>query len=199
MQKNTQQKMMMSVIALLILSGLFISALQHFVLTLPKQPQHTTKADGIVVTTGGQGRLRTGLDLLQADKAPHLLLSGVGQGITKQMIAQSMTLSSQDKQALRCCVTLEFQAGDTLGNAIATRQWAQTHQVSRFFLVTSAYHMPRATLEFSALMPDKTIIAFPVVAPDLIGKSWYSDWATFKLYLREFLKYSWRRGALIFR
>ena len=182
----------------LIAMGLFVSALQFFVLTLPKQTQKPPVVDGIVVATGGQARLEEGLQLLANKTAPLLLLTGVGEGITKEMIAQSLVLTGDQDKILSCCVTLEFQALDTPGNAIAAKNWSQTNDIQTLLLVTSDYHMPRAALEFTTAMPDRQIIAHPIIAPDLKGKSWYSDWQIARLYSREFLKYSFRRIQLIF-
>ena len=191
--QNLWQTLMMTVASCVILAAIFVSLLQHFVLTLPKPDNNIDIADGIVVPTGGQARLHAGLDLLVDGRAPHLLLSGVGQGITKDMIAQSLALSPSRIAQLTCCVTLDFQAENTKGNARATQKWANDNNLSRILLVTSDYHMPRAALEFGYHLPERTIITYPVSAPDLLGKSWYSDWQTLRLYSREFLKYSLRR------
>lgn len=172
-----------------IVIGLFLSLLQHFVLTLPRAPHSISEADGIVVTTGGQARVQAGLDLLRQDIAPHLLLTGVGEGITKQMIASSLQLSEADQEVLTCCVDLDFQALDTPGNAIAAKSWADRHDIHSYLLVTSDYHMPRAMLEFKTQMPDHIIISYPIRAPDLAQKSWYHDWQSLRLYSREFIKY----------
>ena len=176
-----------------IVIGLFLSLLQHFVLTLPRAPQMIAMADGIVVTTGGQARVQAGLHLLRQDIAPHLLLTGVGKGITKQMIASSLQLSQADQQVLSCCVDLDFQALDTPGNAIAAKSWAKRHNIHSYLLVTSDYHMPRAMLEFTAQMPEHHIVAYPITAPDLAQKPWYDDWQSLRLYSREFIKYMIRR------
>ena len=173
----------------IIMIGLFLSLLQHFVLTLPRAPKTIPNVDGIVVTTGGQARVEAGLQLLRQEIAPHLLLTGVGEGITKQMIASSLNLSEADKEVLACCVDLEFQALDTPGNAIATKSWAERHQIKTYLLVTSDYHMPRAMLEFTKQMPDHIIISYPITAPYLAQKAWYDDWQSLRLYSREFLKY----------
>ena len=181
---------------IIIALALLLSLLQHFVLTLPKTAIIAAPADGIVVTTGGQARLRAGLELLGQGKAPHLLISGVGQGITKQMIASSLTLSPARTSQLDCCVFLDFQAKDTIGNARATKKWADERQIQHIVLVTSDYHMPRAALEMRHHMPQRTITTYPIIAPDLADKSWHSDWQTLRLYLREFLKYTIRRTVL---
>lgn len=184
--------------SVIIIGATFLSLLQHFVLTLPKTPPDLPHADGIIVATGGQARLHAGLDLLARGTAPQLLLTGVGQGITKQMIADSTRLTQRRVEELECCVSLEFEAKDTVGNALATKAWANQRDLKTIVLVTSDYHMPRAFLEFAHHMPQRAIIAYPISAPDLAGKSWYSDWQTYRLYAREFLKYRLRALALLF-
>lgn len=195
--KPPSARLMTLGVIIMIAAAVFFSLVQHFVLTLPRITNNPDGADGIVVTTGGQNRLRAGLDLLSDGKAPHLLLSGVGQGITKEMISQSLGLNSARADKLACCVALDFQAKDTKGNALAAKKWADSKTISTILLVTSDYHMPRAQLEFAHQMPGRMIIAYPVLASDLDGKSWYSDWQTLRLYSREFLKYSFRRAALL--
>ena len=194
------QKLMINSAVLICLLCLFLGLVQHFVWHLPKPLPHdnSLSADGIVVTTGGQARLKAGLDLLSHNTAPYLLLSGVGQGISKQMIAQSFNLSASQRRALDCCVDLDFAAADTMGNARAASIWAKDKNLTSLLLVTSDYHMPRAALEFSHHMPDRRIILYPIIAPDLADKSWFHEWATMRLYMREYLKYIYRRIALIF-
>ena len=187
----------------IIIVAIFLTLLQHFVLTLPTtpaklEPVSTQSADGIVVATGGQARVLAGLNLLTADKAKKLLVTGVGQGITKNMIASSLPVSQRQIDLLICCVDLEFKAKDTKGNALATKLWVKQNQIERLILVTSDYHMPRAKLEFETQMPELDIVAYPISAPDLTNKSWYSDWHTLRLYAREFLKYRLRVLTLSF-
>lgn len=196
--KTSQYSSLIGAISYLVIGfGIAISLLQYFVLTLPKPAPVIGKADGIVVATGGQARLRAGLALLRDGKAPVMLISGVGSGISKEMIAQSFALTTEDQTLLDCCVKLEFEANDTFGNAMAARQWAKGQNINRIILVTSHYHMPRAALEFRQAMPEHDIIAFPIIAPSLIDQPWYHSWDSLRLYAREFLKYHYRKAGLI--
>ncbi len=187
----------MLVLILLALS-FAISLVQHFVLTLPTQTKTTPEADGIIVLTGGQARLNAGLDLLSQSPMSDLLLTGVGSGITKPIIAQSYRLSSADIANLNCCIELEFIAKDTKGNARAARRWVDEKQHSSIILVTAHYHMPRALLEFEQALPDITIIPYPVIPPDLRESAWFTSWQKWRLLTREYLKYQWRRASRLF-
>jgi uncharacterized SAM-binding protein YcdF (DUF218 family) len=84
---------------------------------------------------------------------------------------------------------LDATAIDTRGNALAARNWVQTHQLSSISLVTANYHMPRALLYFQRIMPDVAITSLPISPPDLQPKKWYANWPTAKLLMREYAKY----------
>ena len=53
-------------------------------------PVTTTATDGIVVITGGQQRLADGFNLLQSGAGKALLVSGVGQGVSKAILADEL-------------------------------------------------------------------------------------------------------------
>ena len=136
-------------IVLLLGCAFFMAGLQHFVHTLPKPapPTITTTAtatDGIVVITVGQQRLADGFNLLQSGAGTALLVSGVGQGVSKAILADELKLNPRETALLACCVKLEFQAVDTRGNAVAAGKWAQANGFTSLQLVTANYHMPRA-------------------------------------------------------
>ena len=183
--------------------AIFITCLQYFIHNLPDETALTHKyshlsAEGIIVATGGQARLTAGLTLLSQNKAPILLLTGVGEGVTKDMLADSLSLSQDERDLLNCCIELEFIAADTKGNAIAARKWVTEKNLSSVILVTAHYHMPRTMLEFNAQLEAAKIISFPIIPPDLSDKNWLFDWPSIKLYAREFVKYQIRKLTILF-
>ena len=132
----------------------FVAGLQHFVLTLPKTPIGSApKTNGIVVITGGQKRVADGLALLEGGAAQHMLVSGVGRGVTKDILATELGLKQPARARLDCCVELEFEASNTRGNARAAHQWAINNGYASLLLVTANYHMPRAEFIFTTEMP----------------------------------------------
>jgi uncharacterized SAM-binding protein YcdF (DUF218 family) len=168
----------------------FIAGLQHFVLTLPHAPQgklHFT--DGIVVMTGGQQRLDDGLRLLTAQKRGKMLISGVGEGVNRAVLVQELGLDDHKAELLFCCVELDFEAGNTRGNAIAARAWALRHSMYSLRLVTASYHMPRALLVFAREMPEFDLYQWPVTPVDLNIAGWWRDRAMIRLLAREYAKY----------
>ena len=95
----------------------------------------------------------------------------------------------QNKCWQLCCVDIDKAALDTKGNAEAALIWAKTRQFTTLRLVTANYHLPRAHLEFSRLLPDHTVTGWPVTPPDLQARDWYWHWPTVRLLTREYAKY----------
>lgn len=169
-----------------------LASFQHFVLTLPHGETDFTKldrTDGIVVTTGGQQRLVEGLNLLISGTTDKLLVSGVGKGVNKAVLAQELNLNGQQANALFCCVELEYGALDTRGNALAARAWIDLNGLDSIRLVTANYHMPRAEIVFSRAMPNVDIHQWAVSPHALDVERWWQDPTIIRLLTREYAKY----------
>ncbi len=124
-------------------------------------PGDDYKTDAVVVLTGGPERINTGINLLDAHAAHHLFISGVDSRVTtKQLVA--MWKPEQPVVAIPCCITLGYQAHNTVQNAQETKDWTSQENVKSLRLVTAAYHMPRALLEFQAAMPEAAILPHPI-------------------------------------
>ena len=65
---------------------------------------------------------------------------------------------------------------------------AQNHFDS-LVIVTSRYHMPRAMQEFSTVLPDVTLIAYPVDQSGVDLGGWWRHPRTIQLLHREYVKY----------
>jgi len=168
----------------------FLAGLQHFVLNLPKisKPVGPT-TDGIVVITGGQQRLADGIHLLQIGAGNALLVSGVGRGVNKSILADELDLGTPAMTLLDCCVTLEFRARNTRGNALAASQWAAKNKFQSLRLVTSNYHMPRAKHVFTRKMPNIKLYFWPISPADLTLETWWQKPDIIRLLAREYAKY----------
>ena len=168
----------------------FLAGLQHFVLNLPKISNPVPPpTDGIVVITGGQQRLADGLRLLQIGAGKALLVSGVGIGVSKSILADELQLDAPVRTLLDCCVTLEFAASDTRGNALAASRWAAKNKFQSLHLVTSNYHMPRAKHVFTRKMLDLELYFWPVSPTDLTLETWWREPDIVRLLTREYAKY----------
>jgi uncharacterized SAM-binding protein YcdF (DUF218 family) len=144
-------------------------------------------ADAIVALTGGSGeRISAGVKLLEDGKAKRLLISGVGQHVTR---GELQTIVGASKPLFDCCVDLGFQAANTLGNARETAVWARAHSFKTVILVTADYHMPRARLELRSAMPEAVIEPYPVVTNELKTGDWWKTGLGAQRMILEYCKY----------
>lgn len=149
-----------------------------------KKPER--HADGIVVLTGGASRVADGLDLLSKGYGKRLLISGVhpANGTADILRAQP------DSQALlKCCVDLDRSAVNTRSNATETRRWVKERGFHSLIVVTSNYHMPRATVELTHAMPDIDLVFYPVVSEAWRDEPWWNSAAGVRLVALEYVKY----------
>jgi uncharacterized SAM-binding protein YcdF (DUF218 family) len=173
---------------LVLLSAFLLAAgFMFFIWLLPSQEIALDRnADGIVVLTGGDSRVNDALELLASGRGKRLLITGVYAGTTTGDIAREVV---NYNHILACCVDLDYSAINTFGNAVQARHWAVQHGFRSLIVVTSAYHMPRALAELSHQLPDVTLIPYPVVSDRLRIEPWWSNSATTKLVLSEYIKY----------
>lgn len=133
-----------------------------FWLTLPKPVDYAARTEGIVALTGGEGRLATAIDMLEKGMARRVLITGVHPTTGKRLLAVQLGVR---QEVMDCCVDIEHEAGNTVGNARAAAQWVREQKIRSVRLVTSDYHMPRALLEFRTALPDVEILPSPVPGP----------------------------------
>jgi uncharacterized SAM-binding protein YcdF (DUF218 family) len=136
----------------------------------PANPQ----ADAIVVLTGDDERVVTGLRLLQEKHGERLLISGVGHSATLRELAVAGGFDAAALPGLANRITLGRAASSTHGNALETADWAAQGGIGSLIVVTSYYHMPRALIELRRRLPDMAWIAYPVRPPD--SRDWAFSW-----------------------
>jgi uncharacterized SAM-binding protein YcdF (DUF218 family) len=157
----------------------FIKKINNF-----NTPNPLPKADGIVVWTGkGGGRLEAGAHLLLKKKGERLLISGVNSEISLDKIKEIVAIPEKLSD---CCLDLDYEAKNTIGNAYETTAWAKALGFKHVILVTSAYHMPRAEIEMGAATSQIKVTPFPVLN-QTEGK-WYLDSNRLKRLLQEYTK-----------
>lgn len=145
-----------------------------------------SRADGIVALTGAAGRIPDAIELLATERGKRLLITGVHRATSSREIARITPLYSK---YFSCCIDLDRSALNTFGNALETRRWAREHNFNSLIVVTSNWHMPRATAELAHQLPDVTLIAYPVISEKVKSEPWWSNTDTARLLLAEYLKY----------
>src|SRR5690625_4914973 len=171
---------------LLALGGL-LAGLVDFARNLPRQSEAPERqTDAIVVLTGGAGRIDRGFELLEADRADRLFISGVYQGVE---VSELLRLAQRSPDEMRCCIELGYEASNTRGNAEETAAWARNRDIRSLRLVTAAYHLPRARLELARRLPEVEILTEPVVTEPWTGSRWWRNYRTASTLTQEYLKF----------
>jgi uncharacterized SAM-binding protein YcdF (DUF218 family) len=135
-------------LAALLLLG-WLGGFLWFSLTLPDPAPLADRTDAVVVLTGGEGRLKRGLAVLEAGAARRMLVSGVDRGTTRRDLAAAAGVSLKHLST----TDLGYAASDTRSNAEETARWIKDHGFASLRLVTSAGHMRRARLELTRVLP----------------------------------------------
>lgn len=167
--------------------ALMAGGYMEFVDRISSYPANSQKADAIIVLTGGSNRLARGMELLRNDRATRMLISGVNPDLSDQGLKNALYQDSSDPA---CCIFVGREAADTVGNAMETARWIMAGQYRRLHIVTSAYHMPRALLEFRRHLPDDAVlIPQPVQANRVHLDEWWQPNGSSVFLLTEYTKF----------
>ncbi len=148
-------------ITIAVLLALWIGGYALFIVNIveTKKPITMKKTDAIIVLTGGNNRVKTGIELFSTEISPQLFITGVHQSVTKSEIT---SMWGGDKKLPDCCIILGYKATTTIENALEAKEWINSNNIKSIYLVTSAYHMDRALLEFKNIIKDTNIIPHPI-------------------------------------
>lgn len=146
-------------------------------------PNDTPSADAIVVLTGGADRrIEAGSRLLRKGLGSRMLISGINDKLKPNDILSQLDLFDPSR------VDLGYEAKDTVGNAVETKNWADRHNYTRLIVVTSSYHMPRSMNELTLAMPAVEFIAHPVRPRIFSEGAWWLRPAAARMLIAEYLK-----------
>ena len=196
LRRNTGPSISRVGAVLILLAGIWGAGLFRFADAIPTGVQEPDRAtDAIVVLTGGSGRLDEGLALLEKDAAEKLFISGVYKGVDVLSLLEAY---GDKPEALRRKIGIGH-AEDTIDNALETGAWAKENGVSSIRLVTSAYHMPRALLEFENAAQGLELVAHPVFPAHVKQEDWWAWPGTTGLIVGEYNKFliAWVRHRVM--
>ncbi len=143
--------------------------------TVPNETTGCTKADAIVVVSGGDTEARTqaGIDLYKNGWGDSLVLSGAAQDKTGPSNAAAMKQQAVEAGIPETSIYIDEEAANTQQNAKNTKSIFTDNNMSDIILVTSGYHQRRASLEFHKLSGDSITIRN---SPVLQDKDWGWYW-----------------------
>lgn len=148
-----------------------------FALLLPG-PAGDERTDGIVVLTGGTGRLDRGFALMGQGRARQMLISGVARTVRPEELIAHYHV---EPGLFACCVTLGREAFDTRSNADEVARWLQRRRFRSIRLVTNDLHMPRARYEIRKRIGEEVGIVADAVPTDPDGRQIFVEYNKYLL------------------
>jgi uncharacterized SAM-binding protein YcdF (DUF218 family) len=158
--------------------------LAWFTIALPG-PKDGVRTDGVVVLTGGTGRLARGINVLEKGWSRKMLVSGVDKAVRP---AEFLEINHVPASLLKCCIELGKRATDTVSNADETANWVRRNNLRTIRLITSDWHMRRAKLELEQELSGETSIV-----PDGVRTA-----PSLRTILLEYHKFLLRRFSILF-
>ncbi len=149
-------------------------------------PEATSRADAIVVLTGGELRLAAAARLLEQGLGARLLISGVNRQTSVEDLKR---VSGLPDHLFTCCVDIDYAAHTTSGNADETKAWAEARRLKRLIVVTSSYHMPRSLTELRRTLPGVVLLPYAVVSNKVHTDRWWTDAYTTRVLFSEYIKF----------
>lgn len=140
-----------------------------FVMALP-MPQTLTlqEPEGLVVFTGGTGRVDAAVELLRRGFNGPVLISGVHEDVKLHEIIPADVMRAIPARNL----TLDYAAKTTRENVLNTALWAADKKITELAVVTNRFHALRCRVMFMLLAPNLRP-ALLVVRDDV---SWHTLW-----------------------
>ena len=141
----------------------------------PSASGECRKADAIVVISGGDTSARTAeaIRLYQDGWASRIIVSGAAADESGPSNAEAMRQQAIDAGISDLAILVEGHSETTKQNALEVATIIEQNSIQDIILVTSGYHMRRASLEFSASVSGVTIRSHPVVSDKHWGKMWW--------------------------
>jgi uncharacterized SAM-binding protein YcdF (DUF218 family) len=169
---------------------IWLLGLLIFITNIPEETTNVDEeSDAVVVLTGGSMRLHEGIKIFDSLKAKKILISGVGEGVTKKDIVALLKASEAVNNVNLDNVVLGEIAENTYSNAIETKIFMELNNFKSIRLVTSNYHIIRSYMIFKRVMPEYKIIVHPVCSDNFKKKGTLISFPSFRIAISEYTKY----------
>lgn len=149
------------------------------------------EADAIVVVSGGDTTARTeeAIRLFHDGWASYMIFSGAAADKAGPSNAEVMRQLAIDSDVPISATIIEEQSETTRQNAEEVREQLKERGIERVILVTSGYHMRRASLEFSKQLGSGIeLIRHPVDNDNQWSGTWWLTPGGWSLALSELVK-----------
>ena len=132
-------------------------------------------ADAIVVISGGDTSARTAeaIQLYKKGWAPYIIVSGAAADKSGPSNAEAMREQAVSSGVPDSAIFVEGHSETTKQNALEVATIIEQNDIQDIILVTSGYHMRRASLEFSASVSGVTVRSHPVSSDKHWSKLWW--------------------------
>lgn len=143
--------------------------------TTPTSSKACSKADAIVVVSGGDTQARTaaGIELYKNGWADALVFSGAAQDKSGPSNAEAMRRQALHDGVPESAILIDGDSESTQQNAENTKTIFSEHGYKDIILVTSGYHQRRASLEFNKKAESIVIRNYPVTQDSDWGWFWW--------------------------
>ena len=146
-----------------------------------------TKADAIVVISGGEteARTREGIRLFKKEMAPYLIFSGAAEDekVSNALVMKRLALKQDVPES---AILLDEKSENTYENAKYVKDILDAKKVKRIILITSPYHQRRAKITFEAVLKsDYVIINHSAVDSTWRKSLWWRNAGSLELTLQE--------------
>ena len=145
--------------------------------------------DAIIVFTGGENRVQSGIDLISNNVGKRLFISGVNPDTNIFDISEQIL---SDEDLLNCCIDLGKKANNTIENAIESIDWIKNNNYKNVIIVTSNYHMKRSLFILKNFDRSINFIPHNVQSKFLQNKN-ITIYAKMKTIISEYAKLTYTR------
>ena len=130
----------------------------------PSDKNNCQPVDAIVAVSGGDtvGRVNEAINLYKNGWAKTIIFSGAAQDTSGPSNAAAMKSTAIDAGVPALAIWLDEYSQNTQQNAENSKTIFSGLNIHSAILVTSGYHMRRASLEFSNRIKDVKILSHPV-------------------------------------
>ncbi len=147
----------------------------------------------VVCLAGGKHRIEAGYSLFAGGVGENLFIVGAGKHATALGLAriQAMGIAQKIPQDRFEKILVENESRNTIENAFVVKRFLdQNPNVKNLILVTSSYHMRRATFMVAhQIAADVNIIPFVPQAMELGRNNWWHTWLGITLTTEEYFKF----------